>query len=87
MFPEEAVIVMDLKRLCEAVPEFVLDFMGGKMAVSDELAFGHRLVDLAEQVMHHANAKDVVVLDAEVISVESHGWPARVEVHRRSPGR
>ena len=71
MLREERKLLLDLKRICEQVPNFALEFMGGDMPPEAEVAFAHKLVGVAEQLMHHARAKERVVLDGQAAVIEA----------------
>lgn len=72
MTREEIELMCHLKRVCNQIPDFALEFMSGDMPAEAEIAFARRLVDMAEQLMHHANAKRRVVIDgaATTLTIE-----------------
>lgn len=45
---EELELLTNLKRVCNQAPEFALEFMAGDLSVEVEIAYAHRLVDVAE---------------------------------------
>lgn len=67
MYYGEDDIVLGLRRLCESVPGFVLEFVDGRMPAADERAFALRLVEIAELLVDHANAKAVVIVEGQVV--------------------
>jgi hypothetical protein len=61
MTPDERELLCDLKRVCNQAPEFALEFMSGGLSVEAEIAYAHRLVDVAEALMYHANTRKCIV--------------------------
>lgn len=75
MTREELLILADLKRLCREVPAFALGFPDGTLPVTDEYAFGFRLLDVAHGVLRHARER--VELESDTTTSASHPrpWP------------
>ena len=50
-------IMADLRRACGQVPLFTMEFTTGGLSVDAETAFAHRLIDVAEGILLHAEAR------------------------------
>ena len=50
-------------------PGFALEFMAGDLSVEEELAYAHRLVDVAQAIMIHANARKRLVINGQAIAL------------------
>lgn len=66
MSRKELEVITDLKRVCNQAPEFALAFMAGNLSVDAEITYAHRLVDIAEALLHHANARKHVVIEGHI---------------------
>ena len=80
MTRDELELMWQLKRVCNEVPEFVLEFMSGDLSAEAERAFAYQLKDLAEQLVLHANARrgmtvdgqpTPLIIDADFVRVQS----------------
>lgn len=69
MTPDECELLCNLKRVCNHAPGFALEFMAGNLSVEAEIAYAHRLVDIAEALMHHANGRKRMVIDGHIVSI------------------
>jgi hypothetical protein len=65
MTREELELMWELRRVCEQVPDFVLEFTDGAMSVTAEEAYGLQLIDLGERLLAHAKARKGLALDGE----------------------
>ena len=69
MLRDERELLADLKRVCNDAALFALELMAGDLSIADEITYAHRLVDVAELIMNHANARKRLVINARVSSV------------------
>jgi len=63
MFREDRELLADLMRVGQHAPQFALEFMAGDLSVEAEIAYAHRLVDVAEAIMRHARARRHLMID------------------------
>lgn len=66
MTPDERELLCDLKRVCNHAPGFALELMAGNLPVEAEIAYAHRLVDIAEALLRHANGRERMVIDGHI---------------------
>jgi hypothetical protein len=69
MTPDECELLCDLKRVCNHAPEFALEFMAGNLPVAAEIAYAHRLVDVAEALLRHASGRERIVIDGHIAAI------------------
>jgi len=69
MTPDERELLCDLKRVCNHASGFALEFLAGNLSVEAEIAYAHRLVDVAEALMHHANGRKRIVIDGHAAGI------------------
>jgi hypothetical protein len=69
MTPDECELLCDLKRVCNHAPEFALDLMAGNLPVDAEIAYAHRLVDVAEALLRHASGRKRIVIDEHTAAI------------------
>ena len=69
MLREERELLVALKRVCNQAPGFALEFMAGELSVEDELAYAHRLVDVAQAIMNHANGRKRLVINGQATAL------------------
>ena len=81
----ELELMWTLKAVIGQSPQFVLDFAAGETTAEAEIAFARRLVDVAEQLVRHADAKEQVVLEGEVANVVDQTFPLQIEAGARRP--
>lgn len=79
MTRDELELMWELKRVCNGVPGFVLEFMDGDLSAEAERAFANQLEDLAEQLVDHAKAKECLVFDGSAIVLPNHAEPRQLE--------
>jgi len=65
MLREDRELLADLKRVCNDASVFALEFMAGDLSVEAEIAYAHRLVDVTELIMNHANARKRLVINGQ----------------------
>jgi hypothetical protein len=58
---EEMELLAGLRQVCAQAPAFALGFPDNGLPVADELAFGCRLVDLAQGILWHARQRGLSV--------------------------
>jgi hypothetical protein len=63
VLPDERELLASLKRVCNQAPDFALEFMAGGLSIDAEIAYAHRLVDVAEGILRHATARRQFVID------------------------
>lgn len=81
MLREDRELLADLKRVCNSASTFALEFMAGELSVEAEIAYAHRLVDVAELIMNHANARKRLVINGQVSSITFEpNQPPRLEL-------
>ena len=80
MLREERELLADLKRLCNDASVFALEFMAGDLSIVAEEAYAHRLVDVAEMMMHHANARKRLVIDGHATPLAIQLDPSSLEL-------
>jgi len=54
---DERGILADLRRVHGQVPLFVVEFTTGGLSVDAEVAFARRLIDVADGILLHADAR------------------------------
>jgi len=57
MTRDEMLVLTELNRLCAEAPAFALGFPDRNLRVTDEYAFGFRLLDVAQGVLRHARER------------------------------
>jgi hypothetical protein len=69
MTPDERELLCDLMRVCNHAPGFTLEFLAGNLSAEEEIAYAHRLVDVAEALMHHADGRKHMVIDEHITGI------------------
>jgi len=54
---DERGILDDLRRVSLQVPLFSLEFATGALSIDAEVAFAHRLIDVADGILLHTHAR------------------------------
>jgi len=75
MLRDERELLADLKRVCNDASVFALEFMAGDLSVEAEIAYAHRLVDVAELIMNHANARKRLIIDGQATGLALEAEP------------
>lgn len=69
MTPDERELLCDLKRVCNHAAEFALKFMAGNLPIDAEIAYAHRLVDVAEALLRHASGRERLVIEGHIADI------------------
>lgn len=65
MSRDELELMRELRHLSERIPGFVLAFANHDLTIDAEIAFVHRLADMAEGLLRHANGRRGLTTDGQ----------------------